>query len=94
MTVHVLSAYSLRLRLGNFELLLDNSDRFINIRQLAVEQWALLGERRTHGLLGQTWRAPAVLGRQVRHVEGDIDDYVERDGDLFGRNFMYDASEQ
>ena len=86
MEVHVLSTHELWLRAGNFELHLDNSDRFINIVQLRVLQWHMLT---SHGLVGQTWRQPSQPGKQVRYVEGDIDDYVEQNNDLLGNALVY-----
>ena len=90
LTVHVLSAYALRVRAGNFELELHNSDRFVNIVETRVLHWSALA---SHGLLGQTWRAPrdGLKGRQLPHIEGDVDDYVEADNDLLGGNFVFGA---
>ena len=51
--VHLLSHYQLWLQSGNFELTIDNSDRFVNIAQLRVLHWSAV--HNTHGLLGQTW---------------------------------------
>ena len=82
----LLSTHSLRLMVGNFELQLENSDRFINIVQMRVLEWPKLS---SHGLLGQTWHRPSKAGRQVTDIEGDIDDYVEQNNDLMGSAFVY-----
>ena len=82
----MLSNYSLRLTVGNFELHLENSDYFINIVQLRVLEWSKLS---SHGLLGQTWRRPSKAGHQVADIEGDIDDYVEQNNDLMGTALVY-----
>ena len=80
------SNYSLRLTVGNFELLLENSDHFLNIVQMRALDWSKLS---SHGLLGQTWRRPSKAGRQVAHIEGDIDDYVEQNNELLGSALVY-----
>ena len=80
------SSYSMRLRVGNFELLLENSDHFVNIVETRVLHWSKLS---SHGLLGQTWRRPTKAGGQVPDIEGDIDDYVEQNSDLMGRALAY-----
>ena len=91
LSVHVKSSYELSVSIGNFELTLDNSDRFINIAQVRVHHWSALS---SHGLLGQTWRIPS-KGRansQLKCIEGDVDDYVEKSGDLFGSDLVYGAA--
>ena len=73
---------------GLFSLSVQNSDGFLNIERLAVRQWQeLKRDVQSHGLIGQTWRA-FHAGRQVREVEGRIDDYVVDDG-LLGCLFVY-----
>ena len=81
-----LSSYLLSLKVGNFQLVMENSDHFINILETHVLQWHKLS---SHGLLGQTWRMPSRPGNQVRCIEGDIDDYLERNNDLLGFDFVY-----
>ena len=85
--VHVLSAYSLTLSVGNFIMQLENSDRFVNLVELEVRHWSKLS---SHGLLGQTWRTPRKPGSsQLSAIEGDVDDYAEKSSDLFGSDFVY-----
>ena len=84
--VAVMSAYSMQVRCGNFELQLDNSDLFINLASLRVLEWHKLA---SHGLLGQTWRQSAQPGKQFRYIEGDIDDYVEQSNDLLGTALIF-----
>ena len=81
------SAFSLHLTVGNFELVLENSDGFVNLVTVEVQQWSKL--RSTHGLLGQTWRTSAPKGLDVKEVEGRIDDYAEADNELLGGRFLY-----
>ena len=91
--VHLLSHYQLWLQSGNFELTIDNSDRFVNIAQLRVLHWSAV--HNTHGLLGQTWqRRPNKHGGQVPYIEGDIDDYVEQNDDILGRALVYGVEQQ
>ena len=88
-TVHVQSAYSLAVTTANFHLTLHNSDRFVNLAALTVEHWSELS---SHGLLGQTWRTHTYEqagSADTRHIQGTVDDYVERSGDLFGAGFVY-----
>ena len=92
--VHYLTTHSLTLDAGNYALTLHNSDAFVNIQQLAVKRWSLLRERRTHGLLGQTWQAPSRRGADVREVEGSVDDYAEGANELFGSDFTHFAAEE
>ena len=90
LTAELLTAHSLRVRAGNFELLLHNSDRFINIVETRVLRWSELA---SHGLLGQTWRAPrdGLRARQLAHIEGEVDDYVEANNELLGSAFLFGA---
>ena len=71
--------------MGKFELRLDNRDCCTNLVDLRVLQ-------RTY------WRAtvclaPASTAEQtVRYVEGDIDEFVERNNELFGTDALYGQS--
>ena len=85
LSVQLLSAYQLTVSVGNFDLQLDNSDRFINIVGLKVHDWKALS---SHGLLGQTWRHTRKQPTGS-HIEGDVDEYVEKSGDLFGSDLVY-----
>jgi hypothetical protein len=80
-----LSRFSVVVIAGNFELQIDNSDRFVNIVTVTVRDWAALS---SHGLLGQTWKEHH-SGRQVKEVEGEVDDYAELDNDLLGQRFGF-----
>ena len=65
-------------------LALDNSDGFVNQQ---VEPLLPLAQLTAHGLLGQTHSArlhPSAL----RHIEGDVDDYVVND--LQASDFAFD----
>ena len=78
---------------GLYQLTLQNSDGFVNLLQLAVSGWSeLVGSVQSHGLIGQTWRRRVAGGGvgtgSIPHIEGEVDDYVVRDG-LLGCDFMY-----
>ena len=87
-TVHRISTHELSITASFYQLELDNSDDFLNLRSLAIRggQWAALNKEAPHGLLGQTWK---VRGRGEGVIEGVVDDYMIEDDDLFGTAFMY-----
>ena len=90
--VQMLSAFELRVRVGNWELLLHNSDRFVNVVETRVLHWPKLSASGgSHGLLGQTWHMPREGKRdgQVQYIEGDVDEYVEQNNDILGGAFLY-----
>lgn len=73
---------------GLYTLTLQNSDQFINILALEVgDRTRLRNDIQSHGLIGQTWRA-GIKGKQVKEVEGMVDDYVV-EGGLMGCEFVY-----
>ena len=76
---------------GLYSLVVENSDGFLNILSLSVSSLHALSSRvRSHGLIGQTWRAAAeVKGSEVREVEGFVDDYAEASGDMLGCDFVF-----
>jgi hypothetical protein len=73
-------------QVGRWQFDFENSDRFINQR-VRVENPNSL---RSHGLLGQTWRKQTYKST-VKHVQGQVDDYVIRGSDLFGDDFVFNA---
>ena len=85
------SSHSVQVSVGNYELLVTNSDRFINIAQLSIKHWSNLGKHSAHGLLGQTWHRPRAdrQGVEVAHIEGSVDDYAEANNRLEGSSFGY-----
>jgi len=68
-----------------FDFGFDNSDSFINQR-LRVN--VPLSNLKTHGLIGQTGRRPSNPG-SLKHIEGEVDDYVIVSEDLLGNDFVY-----
>jgi hypothetical protein len=85
------SAFSLRVTVGNFELTLKASDRFINLVGVRVLDWGRL--RLAHGLLGQTWGTHAPREYEVAAIEGWIDDYAVSDNELLGDGFVFQAKQ-
>jgi len=45
---------------------------------------------RSHGLLGQTWR-DTTYPNAIKYIQGSVDDYVIRDNDIFGDNFVFNT---
>ena len=86
LSVRLVSTHRLTLSISSFDIAVDNSDLFVNLARVAVRDTKSL---HSHGLLGQTWSAPPARGVEVACVEGAIDDYLEADNELFGRQFVY-----
>jgi len=68
-----------------FTFVLSNSDMFIN---QAVSNKVALSKLNTHGLLGQT-HASKIYNTPARYIEGEVDDYVIQENDMFGTDFAY-----
>ena len=88
LTVTRPTAWTVEFAVGNFALTVENSDRFVNLVAVRVVEWDKLS---SHGLLGQTWRAPSTRGIDVAVVEGSVDDYAEADNELMGGGFVYQS---
>ena len=71
---------------GNWDFVFENSDMFVNQRVRVIDASNL----RSHGLLGQTWR-DTLHPNPIKYIEGKVDDYVIRDKNIFGDNFMFNA---
>jgi hypothetical protein len=80
------STHLVSISVGNFLLQIENSDHFVNYRVKVLDWSALPG---THGLLGQTFEKPKKPGKQIKHIEGNVDDYMILDKDLFGDEFTF-----
>lgn len=70
--------------IGNWEFIFENSDMFLNQRVRVLDARSL----RSHGLLGQTWRE-TTYPNAIKYIQGSVDDYVIRDAELFGDNFVF-----
>lgn len=80
------STHLVTIRLSNFLIQIENSDQFVNYR-LQVTDWSSLPG--THGLLGQTYRHPLKPGKQVKEIEGNVDDYQIEGSSLWGDEFVF-----
>jgi hypothetical protein len=85
LSVAIVHSHRAIIEAGVYRLTVENSDKFINIVQAEVLDWAKLRRQvQSHGLLGQTWESN---GKQI--VEGSVDDYAEADNEMFGNKFLY-----
>jgi hypothetical protein len=78
------STHLASVQVGNWDFAFENSDMFVNQRVRVLDARSL----RSHGLLGQTWRE-TTYPNAIKYVQGQVDDYVIRDGDIFGDNFVF-----
>ena len=81
------NTHELTLVSSYFIIVVENIDGFLNIRSLVVLDgaWQRLA---AHGLLGQTWQWKRYSGK-VKEIEGEVDDYVIADDELFGDSFLF-----
>ena len=84
-SVTVNSAYSVVVITESFEFVLSNSDMFIN---QALRLRVPLSQLQAHGLIGQTGSTKSFSG-SIKCIEGEVDDYVIQDNDVFGTDFVY-----
>ena len=84
-SVEFVSSHSVAVTTADFSFLLSNSDHFINQQLRATTP---LSQLKAHGLLGQTHSAKT-YANALKHVEGDVDDYVVQDGNIFGSDFLF-----
>ena len=87
-SITLLSAYEVLLTAGLFQLEVESSDDFLNLRSVSVPNsadWREIKEEKAHGLLGQTWRL--LKGRSA--IEGKVDDYLLESEDIYGSDFVY-----
>jgi len=84
------STHRVLLEMENFAFELSNSDMFIN---QAVRVKTALNKLTSHGLLGQT-HSTAVYATTTRYIEGEVDDYIIGDNDIFGDDFVYNQFQQ
>jgi len=77
------SSHSILVETGNFTLMVDNSDGFVN---QAVKVNIPLSKLTSHGLLGQTHSFKVYPG-QFKYIEADVDDYAV--SGLFENDFVF-----
>ena len=85
--IHYVSTHEVALTIGLFEIEIENSDSFLNLRSALVRagNWQELVDEKAHGLLGQTWQ----VRKGKSAIEGKVDDYMLMSEDLYGSDFMY-----
>jgi len=79
------STHLVTIQASVFSLELESSDLFIN-QQVRVNDWDLV--KKAHGMLGQTW-STKTYPNKIKHIEGQVDDYLVQEKDLFGSNYVY-----
>jgi len=84
-SIEMVSTHHVSIQTENFGFELTNSDMFIN---QAVTNRVALSKLTSHGLLGQT-HAAKVYPTATRYIEGEVDDYVIADSNLFGSDFAF-----
>ena len=84
------TAHSVSVQTEQFSFELTNSDFFIN---QALSTKVTLSKLHSHGLLGQTHSAKT-YATPMRYIEGDVDDYVIADNDIFGDDFLFNKFQQ
>jgi len=85
------STHEITMKVGPFEIEVENNNEFVNLRSVRVptSEWHLLAENGgIHGLLGQTWQNKRYSGK-VKEIQGDVDDYVIDNNDLFSHDFIH-----
>ena len=84
-SLHLQSTHTVTVTTDSFEFRLSNSDLFIN---QAIKLRVPISQLQAHGLIGQT-RSTRTYPTSLRYIEGDVDDYVVADSDIFGADFAY-----
>lgn len=85
------STHEITIKIGPFEIEVENNNEFVNLRSVRVptSEWHLLAVNGgVHGLLGQTWQNKRYSGK-VKEIQGDVDDYVIENNDLFSHDFVH-----
>ena len=80
------SSHVISVQVGNWDFVFENSDMFVNQKVRVLDSRGM----RSHGLLGQTWRE-ATYPNAIKYIAGQVDDYVIRENDIFGDNFVFNA---
>ena len=81
----VQSTHRIHVHTDHFEFDLTNSDMFIN---QALRAKVPLQQLQSHGLIGQT-HSSRTYATSIKYIQGEVDDYVILDDDIFGTQFLY-----
>lgn len=79
------STHGAYVTLDNYNIELSNSDMFLNLALIAKVP---LSQLKSHGLIGQT-HSTKTYKNTVKYVEGEVDDYIVTDDDVFGTAFPF-----
>ena len=80
------TTHELTFSAGPFTVSVENIDGFVNIRTVDVANDKAANS--AHGLLGQTWNGQ-VYKNKLKYIQGEVDDYVIEENDIFGTAFLY-----
>ena len=75
-----LSSRRLEVHAGVYEMVIENSDRYVDFVQVRISCWDCLHTLQPEGLLGRTWERNATLPPYEEH-------YREQDSDIRGNRF-------
>jgi hypothetical protein len=89
-SVSYTATHAVRITTENYSFDLSNSDMFVN---QVVRVKTALSQLTSHGLLGQT-HSTKVYPTATRYIEGNVDDYIIADDDIFGDDFVYNQFQQ
>jgi len=78
-------SHTIMVNTQDFAFTFENSDMFINQGVIANKR---LSQLTCHGLFGQTHKE-AVYPTSLKYIEGEVDDYMVAEDDLFGVSFVY-----
>jgi hypothetical protein len=84
--IRLLSTHEIEITTEDFIMEIENIDHFLNLRSIRVQK--PFSRLRSHGLIGQTWSTTIYKGGH-KYTEGDIDDYVITEDNVFGVDFPY-----
>ena len=84
-SVSVISAFTVVVLTESFEFELSNSDMFIN---QALRLRVPISQLQSHGLIGQT-HSTKTYATAIKYIDGEVDDYVIQDNDIFGSDFVF-----
>ena len=84
-SIELTSAFELTVTLDNYSVQLSNSDMFLNLALTATKP---LSQLDSHGLIGQT-HSTKTYKSLIKYIDGEVDDYMIGDSDVFGTDFPF-----
>jgi hypothetical protein len=89
-SMEMTSTHQVTVNTEQYSFALSNSDFFIN---QGLRSKVGLSKLQSHGLIGQT-HSSKTYNTAVKFIEGDVDDYVVADNDIFGNDFPFNQFTQ